>query len=42
MINWIAFFMISKKIFFIILLRKAFMRSISIISWFFYIYKLTR
>ena len=42
MISWMIFFMISREIFFIILLRKTFMRSASIISRSFYAYKLTR
>ena len=42
MIDWMTFFMISREIFFVILLRKVFMRSISIISRSFCVYKLTR
>ena len=42
MTNWIIFFIISREIFFVILLRRVFMRSTLIISRFFYVYKLTR
>ena len=42
MISWVISFIVSKKIFFIILLRRVFIRSTSIISRFFYVYKLMR
>ena len=42
MINWKIFFIISRGIFFVILSRRIFIRSTSIISRSFYAHKLTR